>query len=93
MFAGFFSRSIRLLFLSLLLGISVQAFCWGLTGHRIVGEIAQQHLSKKTGEPEQTVARLVEMIHEVRTSGTAPDEPYLYELYTTIQQFYKNNEH
>lgn len=52
-----------------------------------------QHLSKKTGEPEQTVARLVEMIHEVRTSGTAPDEPYLYELYTTIQRFYKNNEH
>lgn len=47
MFAGFFSRSIRFLFLSLLLGISIQAFCWGLTGHRIVGEIAQQHLSKK----------------------------------------------
>lgn len=27
--------------------ISVSAFCWGLTGHRVVGEIAQQHLSKK----------------------------------------------
>ncbi|MEO5564059.1 MAG: S1/P1 nuclease, partial [Chitinophagaceae bacterium] len=24
------------------------AFCWGVTGHRVIGEIAQQHLSKKT---------------------------------------------
>lgn len=24
-----------------------QSFCWGLTGHRVVAEIAQQHLSKK----------------------------------------------
>jgi hypothetical protein len=23
------------------------AFCWGLTGHRVIGEIAQQHLTKK----------------------------------------------
>lgn len=23
------------------------AFCWGLTGHRVIGEIAEQHLSKK----------------------------------------------
>lgn len=23
------------------------AFCWGLTGHRVIAEIAQQHLSKK----------------------------------------------
>lgn len=27
--------------------ISQSAFCWGLTGHRVVGEIAQAHLSKK----------------------------------------------
>src|SRR5690606_30409557 len=26
---------------------SQQAFCWGLLGHRVVGEIAQAHLSKK----------------------------------------------
>jgi len=52
-----------------------------------------QHLSKKTGEPEQTVSRLVEMIHEIRTNSIKPDEPYLYELYTTIQRFYKNKEH
>lgn len=52
-----------------------------------------QHLSKKTGEPIETVSRLMEMIHEIRTGSIQPDEPYLYELYTTIQQFYKNNEH
>jgi hypothetical protein len=51
-----------------------------------------QHLSKKTGQPIETVSRLVEMIHEIRTGNIQPDEPYLYELYTTIQQFYKNNE-
>lgn len=27
--------------------ISFSAFCWGLTGHRVVGEIAERHLSKK----------------------------------------------
>ena len=35
-----------LLVLAVLL-ISHLAFCWGLAGHRIVGEIAQQHLSRK----------------------------------------------
>jgi hypothetical protein len=27
--------------------ISTIAFCWGALGHRVIGEIAQQHLSKK----------------------------------------------
>jgi hypothetical protein len=39
------SRSFLLL--SVLL-VSHCAFCWGLTGHRVIGEIAEQHLSKKT---------------------------------------------
>jgi hypothetical protein len=34
------------LFSSVLL-ISQQAFCWGLLGHRVIGEIAEKHLSKK----------------------------------------------
>jgi hypothetical protein len=39
----------RSILLSLALLIIVQpAFSWGLTGHRIVGEIAQNHLTKKT---------------------------------------------
>ncbi len=50
-----------------------------------------RNLAAKTGETEQTVTRLVEMIHEIRLSHTTPDEAYLYELYTTIQKFYKNN--
>lgn len=38
---------LRPLFVVALLAISHTVFCWGLTGHRVVGEIAQQHLSKK----------------------------------------------
>lgn len=37
----------RPLLLFIVLAVSHTAFCWGLTGHRVVGEIAQQHLSKK----------------------------------------------
>jgi hypothetical protein len=38
---------LRLLFLSLFLLCYQLAFCWGLTGHRIIAEIAENHLSKK----------------------------------------------
>jgi hypothetical protein len=34
-------------FVAVILLFSHVAFCWGLTGHRVVAEIAQQHLSKK----------------------------------------------
>jgi hypothetical protein len=43
--SSFFTRAF-LLVTTLL--ISQYVFSWGLTGHRIVAEIAQQHLSKKT---------------------------------------------
>lgn len=36
----------RTLLVALFLTFSFSAFSWGLTGHRIVGEIAQNHLSK-----------------------------------------------
>lgn len=39
--------SLRLLFISLFLLAYHFAFCWGLTGHRVVAEIAENHLSKK----------------------------------------------
>jgi hypothetical protein len=38
---------IRSFLLLIALFISVSCYCWGLTGHRVVGEIATHHLSKK----------------------------------------------
>lgn len=38
---------IRTILFSITLFITQQAFSWGLLGHRIIGEIAEQHLSKK----------------------------------------------
>lgn len=35
------------LLVAALLLMSHYSFCWGLTGHRVIGEIAEQHLSKK----------------------------------------------
>src|SRR5690606_3314178 len=35
--------------LLLLLSLQLQAMAWGLTGHRVVGEIADRHLSRKAG--------------------------------------------
>jgi hypothetical protein len=42
-----FHFPVRLLLVTALLMIAQSAFCWGLTGHRIVAEIAERHLSKK----------------------------------------------
>jgi hypothetical protein len=38
---------LRSLFLLIALSVSVTCFCWGLTGHRVIAEIATHHLSKK----------------------------------------------
>ncbi len=40
-----FMRS-SVLFIALLL-LSITAFCWGTTGHRVIAEVAQNHLSRK----------------------------------------------
>jgi hypothetical protein len=45
-------------------------------------------LRSKSGLPETVVRRTADMIHEVRLASAKVDETYLYELYTTIQQFY-----
>jgi predicted DNA-binding ribbon-helix-helix protein len=50
-----------------------------------------QQLAMRTGQPETTVKELVQMIHETRLRQTNIDEAYLYQLYSTIQQFYKNH--
>lgn len=47
--ATVFSRSLlkRLTLFLTAISLSISAFCWGLTGHRVIGEIAEDHLSRK----------------------------------------------
>lgn len=47
MIRSVFPAFLKTFFVAAALLIVQQAFCWGLTGHRTIGEIAQQHLSKK----------------------------------------------
>jgi hypothetical protein len=42
-----FSNLLRTFLLFVAVSFSLSAFSWGLTGHRVVGEIAQSHLTKK----------------------------------------------
>jgi hypothetical protein len=49
-----------------------------------------KQLSLKSGQPENNVRYLVDMIHEVRLRTVNVNDPYLYELYKNIQQYYKN---
>lgn len=50
-----------------------------------------QQLSIRSGKPESVVRELVNSIHEVRLRQADIDEAYLYQLYNTIQQFYKTH--
>lgn len=47
-------------------------------------------LTIKSGQPEAKVRMLMDMIHEMKLGTAHTDYTYLYQLYTTIQQFYKN---
>ncbi len=49
-----------------------------------------EQLTLKSGQAEETVRGLASMIHETRLRSATGDEAYLYELYNTIQQFYKS---
>jgi hypothetical protein len=49
-----------------------------------------QQLTIRSGQPATTVQGLIAMIHELRAGSSNIDEAYLYQLYHTIQQFYKN---
>ncbi len=49
-----------------------------------------EQLTVRSGQPEETVRNLAHMIHETRLRNAIGDEAYLYELYNTIQQFYKS---
>lgn len=48
-------------------------------------------LTMKSGQQETTVRALMDMIHEIRLGTAYIDDAYLYQLYNTTQQFYKNN--
>jgi hypothetical protein len=48
-------------------------------------------LAIRSGQPEATVRELIDMIHEVRLRDAKIDDAYLYQLYNTIQHFYKNH--
>lgn len=50
-----------------------------------------QQLTIKSGQPEATVRGLLDMIHEIKLGTAYMDDAYLYQLYNTIQLFYKNN--
>lgn len=50
-----------------------------------------RQLTIKSGHPESTVRSLMEMIHEIKLGTAYIDDAYLYQLYNTIQLFYKNN--
>ncbi len=57
----------------------------------LINEHFIKQLTIKSGLPEATVRGLVEMINEIRMGNIKVDDAYLYQLYYTIQQFYKNN--
>jgi hypothetical protein len=47
--SSFFNyKNIKKVFLAVAIFAPLYSFCWGVTGHRVVAEIAQSHLSKKT---------------------------------------------
>lgn len=48
-------------------------------------------LTIKSGQPEAIVRGLMDMIHEMRLGDANIDDAYLYQLYNTIQYFYKNH--
>lgn len=47
-----------------------------------------KQLVSRSGLEETMVRNMMEMIHEIR-NGYQPDEAYLYQLYNSIEQFYK----
>jgi hypothetical protein len=72
----------------------VQQFLeWVRTHHYLntnqLNEQFLQQLSARTGQPEAMVRPLMEMIHEIKLGTAKPDDAYLYQLYSSIQQFYK----
>lgn len=49
-------------------------------------------LSIKSGRPEASSRHLVTRIHDVRLNNVSIDDAFIYDLYTTIQSFYKSSQ-
>ena len=57
----------------------------------LIDEHFIKQLIIKSGQPETTVRALTDMIMEIKTGAAKTDDAYLYQLYNTIQTFYKNH--
>ena len=66
----------RIIALSLLMVMSIQALPWGKTGHRVIGLIAEKHLSKKAKKQvdkilkDETVAEVANYMDFIRSDKT-----------------------
>ncbi|MEO1254930.1 MAG: S1/P1 nuclease [Bacteroidota bacterium] len=66
----------RISLLLLLLFISIQSFAWGALGHRIVGLIAERHLSKKAKRniekvlKDETLAEVSNFMDHIKSDAT-----------------------
>lgn len=66
----------RLSILALLFGLSVHAFAWGPTGHRVIGLIAEKHLTKKARKnvewvlKNETLAEVSTFMDFIRSDNT-----------------------
>jgi hypothetical protein len=62
-----------------------------LLNTNLLNEEFIKQLTIKSGEPETVVRALADMIQEIKLGTAQIDDAYLYQLYNTIQQFYKNH--
>jgi len=62
-----------------------------LLNTNLLNEEFIKQLTIKSGEPETVVRALVDMVQEIKQGTVQIDDAYLYQLYNTIQQFYKNH--
>jgi hypothetical protein len=62
--------NLKIIFISLAILQTFNSFCWGPTGHRVVGGIAEQHLSKST---LKKVKKILDG-HGLARVSTWPDE-------------------
>ena len=74
---------LRLLFLAIILFCNCHAWSWGPTGHRVVGLIAERHLSKKALKNLQMVMgneslAMISNYMDVIRSDTAYDFMYTW---------------
>lgn len=48
-----------------------------------------QQLAHKSGMSEEATGMLVQMLNQIRNETIQPDDAYMYQLYSSIQDFYK----